>query len=420
MTRRRAGPDAGAELLMQTTWFWILCGLWSLYFVTEGFDFGVGMLLPVLGKSTEDRDTMLRAIGPFWDGNEVWLVIAGAATFAAFPIWYATMFSGFYVAFVLLLALLIVRVVSFEWRGKAESTGWRTAWTWVNTSAAVGIPLIWGIGLSSLLHGLPISSEQEFTGTFWDLFTPYTVVAGIAFVALFAFHGAVYLTLRTTGNLHARAGSLARMLSVPAVVLAAALLIWTLAVGIDKNDQDVFPGVVLVVLAAVAAVAAAVLVRRHREGGAFAATAATIVLAVILLFTELYPRVMVSSTNFGDSLTTTNSSSAHYTLVVISVFTLVLLPIILLYQGWSYHVFRARLGHAEPSREPAGPPRHKDERRAEWKVRPLRTGGASAPKRGHRGGELRRPGRRRRQARASGTTTLVHPRGEQEPLGLAS
>jgi cytochrome bd ubiquinol oxidase subunit II len=243
--------------------------------------------------------------------------------------------------------LLIVRVVSFEWRGKAESTGWRSVWTWVNTTAAIGIPLIWGIGLSSLLHGLPISSEQEFTGTFWDLFTPYTVVAGIAFVALFAFHGAVYLTLRTTGDLHARAVSLAQALSVPAVLIGAAFLIWTLVVGIDKNDQDVFPGVVVVVVVAVAALAAAVFVRRRREGAAFAATAATIVLAVI------HPRVMVSSTSFADSLTVTNSSSAHYTLVAISIFTLVLLPVILLYQAWTYHVFRQRLGRDDPAQDSA-------------------------------------------------------------------
>src|SRR4051794_2206948 len=261
---------------MQTTWFWILCALWSLYFVTEGFDFGVGMLLPVLGRSEDDRRTMLQAIGPFWDGNEMWLIIAGAATFASFPVWYATMFSGFYIAFLLVLVLLIVRVISFEWRGKAESPRWRSVWAWLNTAASVGLPLLWGIALSSLLHGLPVSSEQEFTGTFWDLFTPYTVVAGVAFVLLFAFHGAVYLTLRATGDLHARTVRTAARLALPAAAVGATFLVWSLVVGVQVNDQGVLPGIVLVVVAAVAVVAAAVLTRRRREGLAFAATGVTI------------------------------------------------------------------------------------------------------------------------------------------------
>ncbi len=338
---------------MQTTWFWLLCALWSLYFLTEGFDFGVGMLLPVLGRSEDDRSTMLRSIGPFWDGNEVWLVIAGAATFAAFPVWYATMFSGFYIALLVLLVLLIVRIVSFEWRTKADAPGWRAAWTWLNTIAAVGIPLIWGVALSSLLHGVPVSSEAEFTGSFWDLFTPYTVVAGIAFVLLFALHGAVYLGLRTRDDLRERAMSTAARLAPVAAIVGAAFLIWTLVVGIDKNDQGIFPGIVILVVAAVAAVAAVVFARQHREGRAFLATAVTIVLAVVLLFTMLYPRVMVSSTDFAYSLTTSNASSGHYTLTAMSIFALVLLPIILLYQAWTYHVFKARLGLAEPIDSPA-------------------------------------------------------------------
>jgi cytochrome d ubiquinol oxidase subunit II len=337
---------------MQSAWFWILCVIWSLYFLTEGFDFGVGMLLPVLGRSEEDRQTMLTSIGPVWDGNEVWLVIAGAATFAAFPVWYATMFSGFYIALLLLLVLLITRIVSFEWRGKGKTGTWRRVWTWVNAIASVGIPLIWGIAFSSLLHGTPVSSAQEFTGTFWDLFTPYTVVAGVAFVLLFALHGAVYLALRTSGDLRTRAAGFAARVAVPAALLGAAFLIWTLVVGIDNNDKSVFPGIVVVVLAAAAAAAAIVLTRQRREGLAFAATAATVVLAIVTLFTMLYPRVMVSSTSFADSLTTTNSSSGHYTLVAISIFVVVLLPIILAYQSWTYHVFRARLGQVEPASNP--------------------------------------------------------------------
>src|SRR3954447_26346355 len=151
---------------MQTTWFWVLCALWSLYFVSEGFDFGVGMLLPVLGRSEDDRETMIRAIGPFWDGNEVWLIIAGAATFAAFPAWYATMFSGFYIALLLLLVLLIVRVISFEWREKSESPRWRAVWMWCNTLGSYGAPLLWGIAFANLVQGTPINSDGDFTGSF--------------------------------------------------------------------------------------------------------------------------------------------------------------------------------------------------------------------------------------------------------------
>ena len=295
---------------------------------------------------------MLTSIGPVWDGNEVWLVIAGAATFAAFPVWYATMFSGFYIALLLLLVLLITRIVSFEWRGKGKSETWRQVWTWVNAIASFGIPLIWGIALSSLLHGTPISSGQEFTGTFWDLFTPYTVVAGMALVLLFVLHGAVYLALRTSDDLRTRAASTAARVAVPAALVGAAFLVWTLVVGNQNNDKSIFPGIVVVVLAAIAAAAAVVFTRQRREGRAFIATAAAVVLAIVALFTELYPRVMVSSTSFADSLTTTNSSSGHYTLVVISLFVLVLLPIILAYQSWTYHVFRARLGQVEPASSP--------------------------------------------------------------------
>ena len=203
---------------LETLWFVLIAFFWAGYLALEGFDFGVGMLLPWVGRDDADRTTMLQTIGPVWDGNEVWLVVAGAATFAAFPAWYATMFSGFYVALLLVLVLLIIRVVSFEWRSKSEESRWRTFWTWCNTVGSVGIALIWGVGLSNLVNGVPIDSNGDYAGTFWDLFSPYTVFAGVAAVLLFAFHGATFLALRTSGELRTRAERASRKLALPAAV----------------------------------------------------------------------------------------------------------------------------------------------------------------------------------------------------------
>jgi cytochrome d ubiquinol oxidase subunit II len=329
---------------LEILWFTILCFLWTGYFVTEGFDFGVGMLLPVLGRKEDDRQTMFESIGPLWDGNEVWLVIAGGATFAAFPVWYATMFSGFYLALLLILVLLIVRVLSFEWRAKADDSRWKAVWTWMNTIGSVGAPLLWGIALASLLHGVPIASDQSFAGDFGDLFNGYTILAGIAVCLLFALHGAVFLTLRTLGDLRERARHAASRLAPAAAVVGAGLLVWTLVVARDVNDKGVFPGILPVAVAAVAAVAAILLVRAANERWAFAATALTIVAVVVTLFVSLYPRVMVSDPEFGNSLTIDNASSADYSLTVMTVVAAVLVPVVLLYQAWTYHVFRARLG----------------------------------------------------------------------------
>jgi len=339
---------------LEITWFVLLCGLWSAYFLTEGFDFGVGMLLPILGHDEADRQAMFASIGPVWDGNEVWLIIAGAATFAAFPVWYATMFAGFYMALLLLLVLLIVRIVSFECGSKRESRAWRGFWTWVNTVSSFGVPLVWGIGLTSLLSGTPVAANQQFTGSFWSLFTWYTVFAGIALALLCALHGAVYLAVRTSpGDLRERAGGLAARLAVPGAVLGAVFLVWTLIVGMDRNHQGVWPGILVIVLGVIAVGAAIILTRLGRPALAFLATATTIVLAVVMLFVELYPRVMVSSTAFANSLTIQNSASAHYTLTVMTVTAALLLPVVLLYQVWTYHVFRARLGGGPSATNPA-------------------------------------------------------------------
>ena len=335
-------------MTLEILWFCLLAFFWTAYFVLEGFDFGVGMLLPVVGRDEADRETMLESIGPLWDGNEVWLVIAGASTFAAFPVWYATMFSGFYLALLAIIVLLVVRVLSFEWRAKGSTAGWRAAWAWINTVASVGAPLLWGIALASLLHGVPVADDQTFAGDVGDLFTPYSIAAGVAVTLLFALHGAVFLTLRTLGDLRQRAARAASRLAPVAAVVGAAFLVWTLVVAADVNDKGVFPGVLPVAVAAVAAVAAVVLVRRGNEGWAFAATATTIAAAVVTLFVSLFPRVLVSDPEFGNSLTVENASSSHYSLVVMTVVAVVLLPVVLLYEAWTYHVFRARLGGEDP------------------------------------------------------------------------
>jgi cytochrome bd ubiquinol oxidase subunit II len=338
---------------LEAFWFLLIAVLWAGYFVLEGFDFGVGMLLPVLPRNEGERATMLRTIGPVWDGNEVWLVVAGGATFAAFPAWYATMFSGFYVALLLVLVFLIVRVVSFEWRSKSESAGWRSVWTWANTIGSLGAALVWGVGLSNLVHGVPIDSDGDYAGGLADLFSPYTVFAGIAVVLLFAFHGATFLTLRLAGELHERALRAARRLAVPAALVAALFLAWTVAVAMDRNDKDLFPPVLPAALGVAALALAVVFVLRGRTGRAFAMTGLGTIALVATLFTSLYPRVMVSSPDFENSLTVDGAASSHYALQVMTVVAVIFVPIVLLYQGWTYYVFRRRLGG-----EPSAPAEH--------------------------------------------------------------
>jgi cytochrome d ubiquinol oxidase subunit II len=329
---------------LETFWFCLIAVLWAGYFLLEGFDFGVGMLLPFVPRDDGERSTQLRTIGPVWDGNETWLVVAGGATFAAFPAWYATMFSGLYLALLLVLFFLIIRVVSFEWRSKSETPGWRALWTWANTIGSTGAAFVWGVGLSCLVHGLPIDSQGEYAGGFWDLFTPYTVFAGLSVVILFAFHGAIFLTLRTVGDVHHRAARAARGLAGPAAVVGAAFLVSTVIVATDRNEKDLFPPALPAAVGIAALALAVAFLFAGRSRSAFAMTAVATVSLVATLFTSLYPRVMVSSPDFGNSLTVSDAASSHYALTVMSVVALVLVPLVLLYQGWSYYVFRHRVG----------------------------------------------------------------------------
>jgi cytochrome bd ubiquinol oxidase subunit II len=341
---------------LEILWFCLIATLWAGYLVLEGFDFGVGMLLPFVPRDEAERDVLLDSVGPVWDGNEVWLVVAGAATFAAFPAWYATLFSGFYLALLLILVFLIVRVVSFEWRGKSEAPRWRTVWLAANAGGSVAVPLLWGIALADLVHGVPLSSNGDFAGSFSDLFSAYSVFAGVALTLLCAFHGATFLGLRTTGELCERAARAAGRLAVPAVAVASVLVAWTVVVAGERNDKGLFPPALPAALAVVALVLAAVFVRRRMGGRAFLMTATGTLLTVATIFTSLYPRVLVSAPDFGNSLTISNAASHHYTLTVISVVAVLVAPVVLLYQGWTYYVLRARLTGA-PARPAAGRPR---------------------------------------------------------------
>jgi cytochrome d ubiquinol oxidase subunit II len=328
---------------LHTLWFVILAILWVGFFVLEGFDFGVGALHTLLGRTDTERRVAINTIGPWWDGNEVWLIVAGAGTFAAFPAWYATMFSALYLALLLVLLALMARGVAFEFRGKSDDPRWRATWTWCLTFGSLLIPLLVGVGLGDLLNGLPIDSRHEFTGNFFNLLTPYGLWTGVTLLGLCLLHGATFLKLRTTGELRERAGGAARPLGWAAIALVVGFVAWTLSL---DSVTDV-PGPVQA-LAVIAAVFAARLAGSDHDGWAFTASAVAIAATVGSLFIDLYPRVMVSSTNAAYNLTVNNAASGHYALVVMSIVTVLFLPLVLLYQGWSFYVFRARV------RAPAG------------------------------------------------------------------
>ncbi len=319
-------------------WFLIIALLWTGFFLLEGFDFGVGMLHAVVGKDEAGRRTAIATIGPLWDGNEVWLVVAGAAMFAAFPGWYATLFSGFYLALVLLLCALMARGTSFEYRGKRDSATWRSTWSSLLTAGSLLAPLVIGIALGDLLHGLPINAVHEYTGGFWTLFQPYGIYTGITLVVLCLAHGATFIALKTAGGLRSRAVRLARLLAPAAALVLLVFVIWTHSIagkGLLPNPVEI-SGVL-------AMLAAAWLVADDREGWAFTATTAAITLTVLSLFSELYPRVMVSSTNSAYNLTIHNTASPGYPLRVMTIVVVIALPAVLGYTAWTYYVFRRRL-----------------------------------------------------------------------------
>jgi cytochrome d ubiquinol oxidase subunit II len=336
---------------LHTVWFVIVSIFWVGFFVLEGFDFGVGMLHTIVGRTEEEQKVALSSIGPWWDGNEVWLVVAGAGMFAAFPGWYATMFSALYLALLLVLLALMARGVSFEFKDKSENPRWRTTWRWAMTIGCLLIPLLLGVGLGDLLNGLPIDSSHDFTGNFFDLLTPYGLFTGVTLLALCLLHGATFLKLRTTDHVRERARAAARPLGWLAIALVVGWVIWTRSVAGGPDVPQ--PVEILAVLAV--GFAARLAITDH-DGFAFACSAVAIASMVGSIFIDLYPNVMISSTNAAYNLTVNNSASGNYALTVMTVVAVIFFPLVLVYQGWSFHVFRARLKSPPAEPEPSVTP----------------------------------------------------------------
>ncbi len=327
---------------LNTLWFVLITVLFVGFFFFEGFDFGVGILLPFLGKDDKSRRVIINTIGPHWDGNEVWLLTAGGAIFAAFPHWYATMFSGFYIALFLLVASLIVRAVAFEYRSKSEDPRWRNLWDWCLFFGSFVSALLWGVALANLIKGVPIDGTMTYTGSFFTLLNPYALVGGLATLSMFTLHGAIFLTLKTTDDILEASRATARKLWLPTTII----LLLFVAYSYVETDMFVALGInpgSIPVIAMLAILSVGSLLKAKKEGWAFVMTGITIAFSTIIVFSGLFPRVMVSSTNPEWSLTIYNASSSQYTLGVMSIVAAIFVPIVLLYQGWSYWVFKKRI-----------------------------------------------------------------------------
>ncbi|MFV0308614.1 MAG: cytochrome d ubiquinol oxidase subunit II [Desertimonas sp.] len=319
-------------------WFGLIAVLWTGYFFLEGFDFGVGMLLPVIGRTERDRSVVLSTIAPVWDGNEVWLITAGASMFAAFPEWYATLFSGFYLPLFLILVALIGRAIALEYRGKVDDDRWRSRW---DIAIVVGswVPaVLWGVAFANIVAGVPIDADRNFTGDLLTLLNPFGLLGGVTFAAVFALHGANFLTLKTFGEIHDRARAVVRPIGVVAIALGAVFLV------VNQVARGKGWTWVPVLVAAVGLVGSVVVQRVGRDGWAFVLTGISIAAVVVALFGSLYPNVMPSTTDAAYDLTIDNASSTSYTLTVMTWVAGLMTPLVVGYQAWSYWVFRKRVG----------------------------------------------------------------------------
>lgn len=324
-------------------WFWIVGILFVGYFVLDGFDFGVGMSLPFLAKDDVGRRQIINTIGPVWDLNETWVIVAGACLFAAFPEWYATLFSGFYLALLLILLALILRGVSFEYRHQRDSLRWKAGFDTMIVVGSAVPALLWGVAFANIVQGVPLDADHNFTGSLLTLLNPYGLLGGLTTLLLFFTHGVYFVALKTDGEVREKARRLATRAGVITIVVAAVFLVWTIVMTAGKGAPLLGLTVACAVVAALALIASVLANLRGREGLAFAGGAVTVVFAILTLWTALYPYVMPSSTDLAHSLTIENASSTPYTLTIMSWAALVFLPLAMGYQAWTYWVFRRRV-----------------------------------------------------------------------------
>jgi cytochrome bd ubiquinol oxidase subunit II len=335
-------------MTLNTLWFILVAVLYIGFFILEGFDFGVGILLPFLGRDAKadvqdrKRRVLVNTIGPHWDGNEVWLLTAGGATFAAFPQWYATMFSGLYLALFLLLLALIGRGVAFEFRSKDQNPKWRSLWDWLIFLGSAVAALLMGVAFGNLARGFAIDQSMNYIGGFFALLNPYALIAGIASVLLCTLYGAIFIALKTEGELHEKAQKMAWRLWPFVVAVLILLLIATYLATDILTHLGVNPGIIPIA-GMVAILLSGYFIRRQWMGWAFVTTAISIAFAIVTVFLIMYPRVMISTLDPTWSLTIYNASSSPYTLTVMTIVAVIFVPIVLIYQGWTYWVFRQRL-----------------------------------------------------------------------------
>ncbi|WP_232668381.1 cytochrome d ubiquinol oxidase subunit II [Pseudonocardia sp. TRM90224] len=328
---------------LPTVWFVAIAVLWTGYFVLEGFDFGVGMLLPVIGRGKHadtDRRVMINSIGPVWDGNEVWLITAVGAMFAAFPAWYAGLLSGFYLPLLLVIVALILRGVAFEYRGKVDDPRWRARWDVAIVAGSTVPAFVWGVVFANVLRGLEIDAAGVVRSDLLDLLNPYALLGGLTTTALFALHGAFFLALKTDGPVRARARKVGRRVAALATGGVFAFL------GLTQAATGTSVTAFTAVAAVGALLAGAALAGRRREGWAFVATAASIVAFSVTIFLSLFPAALPSITDPALGLTLAEAASGPYTLGVLSWIGAAFLPLVVLYQSWSYWVFRRRVTRA--------------------------------------------------------------------------